>query len=205
MRKSGQLDERVVTGQNHPVNKVPAELLAVVAVDRSDRVVCQAPGCCHAIFRRIHIVGHDGTVGVYGSDCFERFFGMSATKSGTRYDSGEGRELTPDERQLLIENLARLLEQFETKKKLNGLRVRAPKRRDLGQSAGVHRLPLSSRPSKQRRSGSCGPGTMLTRSYRVGEGSSTAASLSCWGARLPRPGTSSRRQKIDALDFFPSC
>jgi len=71
-----------------------AELLAVVGVDKSDRVVFQAPGCCHVVFRRIPLVGHDGMVGVYGSDCLEKLFGISAAKSGPRYGSAEDREQT---------------------------------------------------------------------------------------------------------------
>lgn len=51
-------------------------LLAVVEVDKANRVICQAEGCGHGVYRRIHVVRHDdGTVGVYGSGCFGRLFG----------------------------------------------------------------------------------------------------------------------------------
>ena len=73
---------------------MPTELLAVAGVDKSDRVVCRAPGCGQVVFRRTHIVGHDGMVGVYGSDCLEKLFGISAAKSGPRYGSAEDREQT---------------------------------------------------------------------------------------------------------------
>jgi hypothetical protein len=89
------------------------KLLAVVGVEKADRVVCQAQGCGHGVYRRIHIVRHDnGVVGVYGSDCFSRLFGH-LVECSPRYGSGDGRELTADERQMLSENTERLIAQFE--------------------------------------------------------------------------------------------
>ena len=88
-------------------------LLAVVGVEKADRVVCQAEGCGHGVYRRIHVVRHDdGKLGVYGSDCFDRLFGH-LTQASPRYGSGDGRELTPDERQMLADNTERLISQFE--------------------------------------------------------------------------------------------
>jgi hypothetical protein len=89
------------------------QLLAVVGVDKADRVVCQAEGCGHGVYRRIHVVRHDdGALGVYGSDCFGRLFGHLLEKP-PRYGSGDGRELTPEERLMLAENTERLIAQFE--------------------------------------------------------------------------------------------
>jgi len=89
------------------------QLLAVVEVEKVDRVVCQAEGCGHGVYRRIHIVRHeDGGLGVYGSDCFARLFGQ-LTEKAPQYGSAEGRALTAQERQMLAENTARLIAQFE--------------------------------------------------------------------------------------------
>ena len=89
------------------------ELLAVVGVEKDDRVVCQASGCGHGVYRRIHVVRHDdGHLSVYGSDCFERLFGHLVRRS-PQYGNGEGRDLTPEERHLLAENTERLIAQFE--------------------------------------------------------------------------------------------
>jgi len=88
-------------------------LLAIVEVEKADRVVCQAVGCGHGVFRRIHVVRHDdGSLGVYGSDCFEKLFGQLVGER-PRYGSGDGRELTPQERLMLAENTERLIAQFE--------------------------------------------------------------------------------------------
>jgi hypothetical protein len=91
-----------------------AELLAIVEVDKADRVACQAEGCGHGVYKRIHVVRHDGKVGVYGSDCFDKLFGSRMPNAKPRYGGGDGRELTPDERLMLVESTERLLAQFET-------------------------------------------------------------------------------------------
>jgi len=89
------------------------QLLAVVGVDQEARVVCQASGCGHGVYRRIHVVRHDdGRLGVYGSDCFERLFGH-LLRQAPRYGSGEGRDLTAEERLMLAENTERLISSFE--------------------------------------------------------------------------------------------
>jgi hypothetical protein len=86
-------------------------LLAVVEVPQEDRVVCQAPGCKHPVYKRIHVVQKDGQLTVLGSECFKKLYGEG--HSAPSYGAGEGRLLTPEERQLLIENTARLIAQFE--------------------------------------------------------------------------------------------
>ena len=92
-----------------------AQLLAVVEVPRDDRVRCQAAGCNHPVFRRIHVVHADAVVRVYGSECFKKLFsGLPIASSTPRYTSSEGRHLSEEERQLLIENTERLIEQFES-------------------------------------------------------------------------------------------
>lgn len=94
------------------------QLLAVVGVERDDRVVCQAAGCGHGVYRRIHVVRHDdGTVGVYGSDCFARLFADVIDRT-PRYGGGDGRELTAEERLLLAENTERLIAMFEAEEQV---------------------------------------------------------------------------------------
>jgi hypothetical protein len=86
-------------------------LLAVVEVPQAYRVVCQAPGCKHPVYKRIHVVQKDGQLTALGSECFKKLFGEG--HSAPSYGSGEGRLLTLEERQLLVENTARLIAQFE--------------------------------------------------------------------------------------------
>lgn len=91
------------------------QLLAVVEVDQKDRVRCQAPGCGHSVYKRIHVVSEPGCrVGVYGSDCFGRLFADLVDRNARpRYGATEGRMLTPEERAMLAENTERLIAQFE--------------------------------------------------------------------------------------------
>ena len=52
---------------------------------------------------------------MYGSECFKRLFQSSPVASSIpRYTSADGRHLTEEERQLLIENTERLIQQFES-------------------------------------------------------------------------------------------
>ena len=103
-----------------------AQLLAVVEVARDDRVRCQATGCNHPVFRRIHVVREDGAVRVYGSECFKRLFEASSVASSTpRYTSSDGRQLTEEERRLLIENTERLIQQFEAEQQEESARKAA--------------------------------------------------------------------------------
>lgn len=113
------------------------ELLAVVEVDKADRVVCQAAGCGHGVYRRIHVVRHgDCSLGVYGSDCFGRLFGHLANKA-PHYGSGDGRELTAEERLMLAENTERLITQFEVERQalLEQARLRREQQEKVEQAA----------------------------------------------------------------------
>lgn len=89
-----------------------AELLAVVEVSYDARIICQAPGCGHSVYKRIHLVSQGSALQVLGSDCFSKLFGGGA-RQGPRYGGSEGRVLTAEERRLLWDNTAQLIEQFK--------------------------------------------------------------------------------------------
>lgn len=86
-------------------------LLAVVEVPQNERVICQAAGCGRSVYKRIHVIQNNGALTVLGSECFKKLFGGSL--STPSYGSSAGRLLTPEERQMLVENTARLIEKFE--------------------------------------------------------------------------------------------
>lgn len=44
-----------------------AKLLAIVAVEKTDRVRCGQPGCGHSVYRRIHVVREGCKLLVLGS------------------------------------------------------------------------------------------------------------------------------------------
>lgn len=111
----------------------PARLLAVVEVERADAVQCQHQGCNHRVYKRIHVVEDTGRLLVLGSTCFEKRFGSGEALGRPSYGGDNGRRLSPEERQLLVDNTARFIEgfrlefeasQIEARRKLQALRAR---------------------------------------------------------------------------------
>lgn len=96
-----------------PELKDPA-LLAIVEVDKAQRVYCAQPGCHHTVYKAIHVVRDQGELLVLGSTCFaKRFGGLSALGAARYGNGGQGKVLTPEERALLVDNTQALLAQFE--------------------------------------------------------------------------------------------
>lgn len=90
-----------------------AKLLAIVAVERPDRVRCGQPNCGCSVYRRIHVVRERGKLLVLGSTCFAKRYGTSTALGLAQYGGGEGRPLTEGERQLLVDNTEALIARFE--------------------------------------------------------------------------------------------
>lgn len=91
-----------------------ASLLAVVGVPVEDRVRCQAAGCNHTVYRRIHVIRAEGALQILGSSCFERLFrGQSIVRESPRFTQSSGRELTESERALLTQNTEQLITELE--------------------------------------------------------------------------------------------
>lgn len=129
-----------------------SQLLAVVEVDKADKVVCQAQGCGHSVYRRIHVVRHhDGRLGVYGSDCFDRLFGDSIERV-PHYGGGEGRLLTADERLMLVENTERFIAKFEAERQtlLEQARLRRAQQEQVQQAARVRAERLRAEEARRR-------------------------------------------------------
>lgn len=91
-------------------------LVAIVEVEKADRIICQASGCGHGVYRRIHIVLVDGQFTLLGSDCFQRLYGTAKKAYIPYYQWNEGRRLTDEERQRLMQNTAEFIEQLEAER-----------------------------------------------------------------------------------------
>lgn len=92
-------------------------LLAVVEVDKADRIQCQAQGCGHSVYKRIHVVLDGLEFKVLGSQCYERLYGQTAPSDQMpQYGSGTGRVLTAEERMVLVENTAAFIEALEAER-----------------------------------------------------------------------------------------
>jgi len=98
-------------------------LLAIVEVDKSERVYCAQPGCHHTVYKAIHVVKEAGQLLVLGSTCFEKRYGSLKALGKAQHWGGNGKLLTSEERALLAENTQALLTRFEAEE--TRLRVEA--------------------------------------------------------------------------------
>ena len=92
---------------------VAPRLMAVVEVDKSERVYCAQPGCHHTVYKAIHVVKEGGELLVLGSTCFQKRFGSLTALGKAQHGGGNGKVLTSEERALLAENTQALLSRFE--------------------------------------------------------------------------------------------
>ena len=106
----------MLTDTSRAVAPTEAYLLAVVEVDKADRILCQAEGCGHSVYKRIHVVLAGLEFKVLGSQCYERLYGQALSARLPQYGSGTGRLLTGEERQVLVENTANFIERLETER-----------------------------------------------------------------------------------------
>ena len=88
-------------------------LMAVVEVDKSERVYCAQPGCHHTVYKAIHVVKEAEQLLVLGSTCFEKRYGNLKALGKAQYWGGNGKVLTSEERALLAQNTQALLARFE--------------------------------------------------------------------------------------------
>ena len=93
-----------------------SHLLSIVEVSHSNRIRCQADGCGHSVFKRIHVVLDNGKFHVLGSQCFAKLYGELGTAAAPYYGGGDARPLTYDERAMLLENTVRFIEQLENER-----------------------------------------------------------------------------------------
>jgi hypothetical protein len=94
-----------------------AYLLAVVEVDKNDRIQCQVAGCGRSVYKRIHVVLSGLEFQVLGSECYQRLYGQDGQIVATpQYGPGTGRLLTAEERMVLVENTARFIETLEAER-----------------------------------------------------------------------------------------
>ena len=90
-------------------------LIAIVQVDKQDRIYCQAQNCKHTVYKQIHIVFDGVAFKLFGVTCFEKLYGnLLVAGHKPTYPSGSGgRRLSVEERVLLLSNTANLIEHFQ--------------------------------------------------------------------------------------------
>ncbi|WP_371765591.1 hypothetical protein [Massilia sp.] len=97
----------------------PAYLLDIVEVAKEKRIRCQADGCGHPVYARVHVVLVDGLFQVLGGDCFQRLYGRSLLGATSFYGGSVGLPTRlDDEMRLLLEtNTAEFIERLEARRK----------------------------------------------------------------------------------------
>lgn len=97
------------------------KLLAILEVDKNARVLCQSDGCGKSIYKRIHVVNDNNKIIVLGQTCYSRIYGGNTSiftdDVGAHYTADKSRKLTAEERDLLLKNTEKLIEQFENEKR----------------------------------------------------------------------------------------
>lgn len=89
-------------------------LMAIVEVEKKDRVSCQAVGCNRPVFKQIHVVREGGSFKVLGCEYYKKLYCINGVwDQKPYYGSSEGRRLTDEERHLLIENTQKFIERLE--------------------------------------------------------------------------------------------
>lgn len=107
-------DERNFSiSQAQLVGKDAPRLMAIVEVDKEERVYCAQPGCHHTVHRAIHVVKEGDKLLLLGSTCFQKRFGSLTALGKAQHWGGNGKVLTSEERALLAENTQALLTRFE--------------------------------------------------------------------------------------------
>lgn len=93
---------------------IKAQLLAIVEVDYDQRIRCQEPGCNHPVYRAIHVVRDRCQLLLLGSTCYAKRYGSDQALGQAQFTApGSWRQLSKDERQLLLDNTQELLAKFE--------------------------------------------------------------------------------------------
>ena len=122
---------------------VDAQLRAIVSVSYPDRIQCQQPGCGHSVYRRVHIVHDSGITILLGSTCFaKRYGGAGALGQPNHGGSGDGLELTAEQRQILVDNTDALLAHYDQQRdeRPNNAKTRLSSYQDTLQQLRVQRL-----------------------------------------------------------------
>jgi hypothetical protein len=86
-----------------------AELLTIASVDIEKSIRCQAPGCGHRVYRKIHAVQDGEKIILLGQTCYGRMYKKEEPRYG-EYGGGYGKPLTNEERELLFQNTEKFIE-----------------------------------------------------------------------------------------------
>jgi hypothetical protein len=122
-----------------------AFLRAIVGVAKEKGVMCQQPGCRHRVYARIHIVEEEGRLLVLGSSCFAKRYGSAEALGKPSSSTSIGRQLTDEERQMMLDNTTELLAHFQRESEKEKASMLA--RLQFMKATIEARQPLAARPT----------------------------------------------------------
>ena len=70
------------------------EFLAVIEIPKLKRILCQAEGCGHSVYKRVHIIKKNNQIEVYGSECAKKLFGTWLKRETPSFSSITGVKLS---------------------------------------------------------------------------------------------------------------
>lgn len=95
-----------------------SELVLVLEVPPHKKILCQAKGCGHAVFRRVHVIRQRGELGVFGSSCAKKLLGEKLKRMRPTIGGQRGVTLSELDVDLLryntIELIAKLQKNMES-------------------------------------------------------------------------------------------
>lgn len=136
-------------------------LLAIVEVDKSEKVFCAQPGCHHSVYKAIHVVKDGEQMLVLGSTCFKKRYGSLTALGKAQHWGGSGKLLTSEERALLAENTQALLALFEAEEAQ--IRQEAELKLQRLREASSKSMPMTRVPPTLRVQRSAAVGSMAPR------------------------------------------
>jgi hypothetical protein len=89
------------------------EFVAIVEVPEHKKIVCQAEGCGHSVFRRVHVIKQGSDIGVFGSTCAAKMFGQLLKNSRPTIHMSEGINLSEPDVELLEQNTRELIAKLQ--------------------------------------------------------------------------------------------
>lgn len=91
------------------------ELIAVVEVPQSKKVLCQSKSCGRPVYKRVHLVKLNNEMRIFGSECYKKLYVKYPQSKAAlpTYGVSTGVLLTETERNLLLNNTEQLLSKFK--------------------------------------------------------------------------------------------
>lgn len=101
------------------------ELLAIIEIPKSKKVLCQHTGCGRAVYKKVHVFRNKGQIKIYGSECAKKLLGQRLKTKTPLIQSSGGISLSEADVELLLKNTEELIVDLEKRYK-NPIEIKEP-------------------------------------------------------------------------------